>query len=525
MKTDYNDLIEPLSLHELAMDLQDEVDASAFRVGDINFWMLVRQHLFLLVAGQAGKLFTDLFDQPSHTGRIYREGDASRAIAFSDVGVVSLGSAMLVTERGTGDVDLTDALVFVEVPADYTQYVGRNAVNMYADPMLLHFRDQGYRTVKLCRFQRQMPAKQKMVEPAYFLPGVARIGTHMDDLARCRSVIEQINRLLRSANLPQTIDADEMIGRIETVLAFHDAADQWFSHQRPAAVFVQNFANLEKMGVLAAARRHKVPTIDLMHGIQDGLNIYHDHPRIPEGDIYPFPETMWVWGDVTRENMLAAKQRGVAPWRKVEVAGFPWKHAHRVWQRDPRVERLRAMIPEGAKRVLYCHEVSLHNSEFDGYLPVDVLEALQSSRDDVFWLIRVHPRSFHLRDEIASYLHERGVGRFELHLASECLFEDVLRLTDVLVTKYSAAALEAASVGIPAITHHATGAALFETYIESGHITYAKDGRRLLRAISKAEPPSAPLGYVNFSRDRPDVALAATLDKETLLRLAPKKVA
>jgi hypothetical protein len=519
MKTSYNDLIEPLSLHELAMDLQDEVDASEFRVGDTNLWMLIRQHLFLLVAGQASKLFSDLFDRPSHSGRIYSEADSSRDISFSDVAVFSLGEATLIADRSLGRIDLTDALAFVEVPADYTQYIGRNAVNVFADPMLTHFRDQGLRTVKLCRFQRQMPARHKMVEPVYFMPGVADLPSHLEDLARCRRIVEQINRLLRSANLPQTIDADEMIGKIDTVLSYQDAADQWFRHERPAAVFVQNFANLEKLGVLAAARRHDIPTVDLMHGIQDELNIYHDHPPIREGDVYPFPETMWVWGDVTRDNMLKLDQRGIAPWQRVEVAGFPWKHAVRTWQRDPRVNRLRTLIPAGAKRALYCHEVSLHNSEFDGFLPTDVLEALQQSKEDVFWLIRVHPRSFHLRDDIARYLRERGIARFELHLTSECLFEDVLTLTDVLVTKYSAAALEATSLGIPAVTHHPTGATLFKKYIASGHISHAKGAKGILRAVSKAKPLRAPLGYVNYDASRPDEALLATLGQEAVGRL------
>ena len=294
------------------------------------------------------------------------------------------------------------------------------------------------------------------------------------------------------------------------MLCARNSAREWLALIQPEAVFVQNFSNTEKMGVIAAARELGIPSIDLMHGMQDSGNIYHDHPLPGAGQTYLFPDSLWVWGEVTRRNLEIAKAKQGAAWRHAAVAGYAWRNFLQTRPRDPKAETLARMLPPDRRVVLYCHDASLHDDAFESYLPSSVLSAIQSSADDLFWLIRIHPRSFHLRGEISSYLNRLGLTNFDLVLSTECSLYDVFDICSCVVVKYSVAGLEAASCGLPVITHHHVGAETFRDQIKSGHVSYAAGAEEILNLARTMKAPEKPLEYVLSEPELLDEALSST---------------
>lgn len=506
----YGNLLDPRAAHDCALDLQERVDASAFAFDGINFWMLVRQFLFMQSARLAGETFTALFGTAGHSGRVFDATDAPPETVLRGVHTLTEPDSSLIA---AGPIDINairGGLLFVEVPADYTQHLGAYAVNAYADPVLRHFRGAGETVAKLCRYQRRLLVKPKLEPPIYFTPAPARLSQVSPDAIELRRKLEEVNRALAGLGLPHRLDARNLFGDIGLVLAARNAARVWLYRIRPEMVFLQNYSNTEKMGIIAAARERGIPTIDLMHGIQDRGNIYHDHPEPRPDQIYLYPDSLWVWGDATRRALKVAEARPGAAWRHIAKAGYAWRDAYRGLLVDPRKEALRRLIPPGRRVVLYCHDASLHDDAFEHYLPETVLEAIRNDGKDLFWLIRIHPRSFHLHDEIATYLRGLGLVNFELLLSCECNLYDLFDLADIALVKYSVAGLEAASAGLPVITHHAVGARTFAGQIASGHIAFAPTSADIAALARSMPPPATPLDYVESGPHLLDRALAET---------------
>jgi hypothetical protein len=492
------------------MALQQRVDASAFAMNGINFWMLVRQFLFMQSARQASTVFSSLFGAPSVVGRIFESSEFGTEKVLREVEVMPLTHSALISTRRIDLEAMKGCLLFVEVPGDYTQYLGEHAVNAYVDPVMRHFRAKGHKVEKICRYQRRLVTKPKLEPPHYFSLAAAGPQFPGPQARQIRLGIEAVNQTLADFGLNHRMDADAVFTDIGIVLSARNSARDWLTLIRPDLVFVQNFSNTEKMGVIAAARELGIPAIDLMHGIQDSGNIYHDHPLPGAGQTYLFPDSLWVWGGVTQENLDHAGTRPGAAWKHVATSGYAWRRACQSWMRDPRAEALARMVPKDRRTVLYCHDASLHDDAFDSYLPASVLSAIRASADDLFWLIRIHPRSFHLRGEIGAHLNSLGLTNFDLTLSTECNLYDVFEICSCVVVKYSVAGLEAASCGLPVITHHHVGAETFKDQIASGHVSFARDAGEILRLARTMTAPADSLDYVRSSPDLLDKALRDT---------------
>ena len=192
----FRNLIDPRAAHECALALQDRVDASAFALDGINFWMLVRQFLFMQSARQANVVFSSLFGAPSVSGRVFEGSDFGTEKVLRQVEVLPLRQSSVIASR---TIDLTAAkgcLLFVEVPGDYTQYLGEHAVNAHLDPVLRHFRAKGHKVEKFCRYQRRLVAKPKLEPPHYFTLAAAGQAARGPKARQILQGVEAVNRAL-----------------------------------------------------------------------------------------------------------------------------------------------------------------------------------------------------------------------------------------------------------------------------------------------------------------------------------------
>lgn len=483
----------PTHVQQRMVEIQDKVDAAGFVVGDINFWMIVRLQAFMSQGRNTDRLYRGLFGIPSQVSLLH---GAAVPEASAGMHVETVQNGVLLRKTTQPEATLDGSLAFVGVPADATDTLGDTVVDVFSDPFIRIF-SSSMKTVKLCRFERQVFKQAFYVEPLWFW--AAGMAGRLDpkQVSPLFEILAAANRLLaEETGLRLRFDPAAVLAQIRYVLACHDLACALFRRQRPKALFCSNFANLEKMGFLLAAKRLGIPTVDLMHGFQDRLSLPLDHPVLPRGVLYPFPDALWCWGPVTRDSLLAQEKQRPQAWRHVAVAGYPWKSSRRELAGDyPGLDRLRKTIPAGRKVVLYCHEPSIQNAEFFGYLPSDVFTAMAWG-DDVFWLVRTHPRSRHLREGMKDFMTRHGLVHFEIDMASECPLDELFPLADVLVTKYSVAAMEAAAAGVPVVCTHPVGKEIFAEHIASGHVTYCDGWRALLEAVRTARPPREPLRYI-----------------------------
>jgi hypothetical protein len=506
----YRGLLDPQAAHDAAMAVQDAVDVTEFTVDGVNIWILARLFLFMQSPLKANALFQALHGAPSFSGRLFDSKDSPdydhklSTTYFRDADAPLLAPADFDSDAMRG------GLLFVETPGDYTQYIDGYAVNIIVDPVLRHFRQAGERVVKYCRYQRLLPEKRKLEPPVYFGLGASGLARLQSGLRAIRKMVHAVNGWLASHGIHARMSTQAVERDVAILLSSRSAARIWLRQLQPELLFTLNFSNLEKMGVIAAAKELGLPVVDLMHGILERRTIYHDYPDPAAGDILPFPDSIWVWGDVTQRILRDAMQRKGARWSHVAKSGLPWRNIQRARPLNPGRDHLRQLVPAGRKTVLYCHDPGLHDDEFEGFLPRTVLDAIRSSADTLFWLVRLHPRSAHLKDAVSLWLSGLSMRNVELDLSSDLQIDDVFALSDCVVVKYTTVALEAASAGLPVITYHAVGAATFADYISSGHIHYAPNAATLVQLAREALPAATPFDYVDFDPSLMDSALAST---------------
>lgn len=245
--------------------------------------------------------------------------------------------------------------------------------------------------------------------------------------------------------------------------------------------------------------------------------MYNDNPACcadPETP-YLFPDTLCVWGEISETELTAEMETRPTPWRRVVRGGLPWKTASSGQKRTKAAEALAAHlagVPQSAAKVLYCHDATLLSSDFTGLFPTDALEAISRSGETIHWLVRVHPRSIHLVGEIEAFFRARGASRVEIAHCSRCQFEEALDQADMVLTKYSVSALEAMSLGKPAIVNHWVGRETFAAYKDHPLLFLCEGADEILAAVDAARAAApAPFPYVEGGFDRAVAAFGAIM--------------
>lgn len=503
----------PSYVHERFVAIQDALDTGDFVVGDMNVWAVVRLQILMDIGKKGARLYRELFDIPAHVATLHRMSPCNAAAPSRALHVRECQGGALFERVGATCERIRDSLLFLEVPGDYTQEMDGRAVDVFCDPFFSIF-STTEKAIKLCRFEKAVPNLDYFHEPTWFLASGQAEAIPSAAQRRLFELTAQANRRLDAAGLGLRIDFAAVLASTRQMLGCHAFALSLFSRCRPRAVLYSNFANLEKMGFTLAAKRLGIPTADIMHGFVEYRSITLDHPALPPEVLSPLPDAIWCWGRVSRDALLARKKERHQAWRRAFVAGHPWKSMYRDFSGDDTcLADLRRSIPTGKRVALYCHEPSVHNAPFEDYLPTDILGAMTGG-DDVFWLVRMHPRSGHLRERMREFMAARGVRLFEADLASRCVLDDLFSLADVVVTKFSVVAMEAAACGVAVITTHPAGRDIFADHIATGHVRFCDGPGEILEAIRTAKPPREPLDYV--ARDDTGHSLAWEALRKTL---------
>jgi hypothetical protein len=492
--------VDPISATNLVREIQEAVDSADCVVEGHNLWVLIRNEIYYAIGRQASQYFSALVGKAGYQGRVYSGQILAVPQKFQAVTGAPRGNLLA---GGPVDLaDIRDGVLFVEVPGDYTQALDGYSVNCFADPVIDLMRPEIDRTgplTKLCRLQPRMATVAKMIDPLYFFhDSIAALSRGGDPFKAFRECVWQVNRHLYENGVPLVIEPQKLEQQAREMFSYRDAFRNIIEECEPRLLFVQNFANIEKFGALMAARELKVKTVDIQHGIQEHTSMYNHHPRHCDDGRYLYPHTLWCWGKVSLDALAAEKAERPTPWTALIEGGHPWKSLVRAQTGDIGVKKLRRRIPKDRKIALYCHDPALINSPtVIGLLPGEIYQAIQESAADVFWLLRLHPRSLHLLADVDAFCREHGLTNVEFEFASTLPLERLMDVADVLITKYSVSALEAVSSGLPVISHSWIGEATFETYRDHPLFQFAARPEDIVSKILSAERGDAPFHYVN----------------------------
>lgn len=284
----------------------------------------------------------------------------------------------------------------------------------------------------------------------------------------------------------------------------------------PGIVVLQSSLDIDKFGAIIAARRLGIPVVDHQHGVfTSESELYVSWIDALPGIVDPTPHVYWLWSDYFYRTM-PPQTSSVG---KMTSGDLRWR---------PPGESRPLDLPGAARRILYLHQgLPGENDEgVAGVLPGMLLDALRLAPPAWQWLIRLHPRLPHMADPLTRLLRGRGLDNVFVDVPSRVTLQSCLDASDVAVTGYSAAAIEAHDAGLHVVLHDPLGLAMYREAVKQGAMTHVATAEALVRAVEEAGPPATPERLLAerspaLARD----ALARTLELRGRLRREGRRAA
>ena len=206
---------------------------------------------------------------------------------------------------------------------------------------------------------------------------------------------------------------------------------------RPRSVMVQNYLNLERLALGAAARQLGVPLVDHQHGMfVRGAELYTSWIEVPDAVTDPMPSHFWVWSDWFARR-LPDPTRGTG-----KVVGGDL----RLYPGDPTAIH---GMPNAERTILYLHQPIGQTRSGARIVDERVIDAVRRSPPGWHWLVRIHPR---FKDRIGQARDELGsTSNVSIVEPTNATLEACLARADATVTGSSASAFEAIDAGVPTV--------------------------------------------------------------------------
>ncbi|MGB0372021.1 MAG: hypothetical protein ACPGN3_11855 [Opitutales bacterium] len=460
-------------IHKLCRSVQERFDVGRFVLDGVGVWPAVRFYFYTKVADSRQRRYMYLYQKKSHSSVF-----AAEQADTEQPGVKSLTREQrdrseeelsLIRDETVPDVLLfntqkapeqsPDFLIF-QLFQDYRAEVGGGIYDKYLDPMVSLFGDR-YRFQKLCRMTPEAVFKNYTFSPTFYALQESAMITgpvYKDQDAFLKTILD-FNDVVLRYDPKLFLDPFFIIERVRKILNRARLLQPLIEHYSPKAVFFQSFPNVEKMPLTLACKRVGVPSIDVQHGYLDSSQIYNDYLELKPDRFDLMPCKIWCWGDLTTETLRAQYPAGSGP--DFNVGGYLWDEIY--------AREFPEVVENKEKGILFIHQPDLVAQHRDGgLLPEHLVEAVKNLPKDVEFMIRMHPRSLHLVDDVEAQLVELGLDAFDVRNASLDDLEIVLARTSKLLTSWSTVAFEANAQGIPVGIIDDVGEDIFKTYVERG---------------------------------------------------------
>lgn len=228
-----------------------------------------------------------------------------------------------------------------------------------------------------------------------------------------------------------------------------------FKKLKPEQVWVLCYYSADMLGMLIAAHKLSIPTIDMQHGGQ-GVNhlAYNNWTNVPDNGYEALPNSFYTW-DESSANIINSWAKDNKK-HSAKVFGNPWVNG---WK-----QKIFQESDYDWPKNIVLYTLQPIGEPLEEYL----LQTIKNTKDKWNWWLRLHPRQMNERDKIILRLKEYGVfDSINIEEATKLPLPEILIHTKVHITKFSGCAIEAYNFNIPSIIIDSRGVEIYRTYIES----------------------------------------------------------
>ncbi|MBX3260992.1 MAG: hypothetical protein KF782_15005 [Labilithrix sp.] len=461
---------------EEILDALAELDAAfpthRWTIDGINVLPLFRYEVYnnnhALYRRSPGERRADKLEAPKRVGRALR----SKAAA-----ALRLGRARWSDRAASAPISRADALLFSD-GVSFSLLHGRY-YDRFCDPIREQLERRGLRTLLATPLEGYAVPRHS---PSLFVQPAL-------DRAKIRGLFE--SRLRRPAiELPEyeracsalverhpgmSVPATERLTRTSIYIqVFADVYTMLLRRVRPRVVYLVCYYGSERFAMQLAARRLGVPTVDVQHGYSGELHwAYARWMNVPPGGFELLPRYFWCWSEEERRTIASWAERSGGAHR-ARVGGNLFA---RMWRDDDaeivkRYDReVRGVVDANRPRVPVLY--AANGLETEAQLRA-LAEVIRATRDELFWLVRLHPCRITDRARLETILRESGTA-FDVERATSLPLYALLRNVELHVTESSTTVIEASEFGVPSVLWGALEAPSFAPYVASGWLRVAED--------------------------------------------------
>lgn len=276
---------------------------------------------------------------------------------------------------------------------------------------------------------------------------------------------EDFDDFLKRVNLP----LDFFLKKILRVLNYSALFEKIIIKTKPSLIIVEGFYSYIAMGLLLAANKNGIKSMDIQHGVQSENDfLFSNWTSIPKGGYELLPDIFWCWSNVEKGNIdkwtvnsdnLYSSFTGGNPVLEINSDDENVKLFH---------EEILAEKKNSSKNILYTHQASFEISEL-------LFKVIQNSPENWKWWFRFHPQYPDAQGKVLSKLAKYNFKNVITDNVTEYPLPLLLKNMDLHVTEFSSTVLEAEMLGVPSIILTETGADLFNKQIASGIAKYVSD--------------------------------------------------
>jgi len=463
-------------LTKTIINIERRNDVNSITYNSINIWPLVRLGMYV---GNSGKSDSAKVKAVLGERVFYQVVKKARGIKWW-FQYKTLKKEM----KHIGEIDC----LFYSRREDHSDNMAGKLFNRHIDPVIGALRKE-----HTC-FKIEMTSNvssEVRYEPTYFVKFQAAEGYNLTlpkEVKRDKKVNEfsLIDEFNEGLEIEEKINKDWLENNAKIIDVYTYFFKEVLSFIKPKVVFLVCFYSPVSMALIRACKQLGIQTIEIQHGKQGKYHpMYSNWTRIPENGYELLPDQFWVWGEESKKNIENNRKLNKNKHNAV-IAGNEWI---RFWKKIDENEKMSSLdIKEKnfIKRIKKYKKVILFSGQED--IPDFVIEAINKSDNDYFWLIRLHPiHQKNNRIDIENKMKKNIMLNFDIENSSELALYLLLENSDIHVTNYSSVCYEALSFNVPTIITHETGLFMYDSYIKEEIFLYSDDSESLLECISSLD--------------------------------------
>ncbi|NKB44866.1 MAG: hypothetical protein GKS03_11375 [Alphaproteobacteria bacterium] len=486
-------------------DLEKSIDTSAITYGGVHAWPLCRLKLWVhfMAESFASMAGTDA-PEVSNDGPSFQDVGKLDAHVVGNSGLPLIHSDQNASREAMRTSTETPDLLFFLRPEEHREAIGDQAYAKILDSLFDRFPQHGRVKIEWAEPTAMGFARKN---PSLFLH--ASLASNIAEADPPYSVenFENLNKALSDLSLNAVVTEDTINEGMEKIFWFSRLFETVLVRLQPKVIFLSVYYHPLGMGLVLAARRLGIPTIDVQHGRLGPLHgLYTQMTAAPPKGYETVPDKIWCWGNQTKQDIDVDLNPDCSKHGAI-VGGNPWFD---LWKGGggtlPDESAAQALLDRNTgKKVIIVSLQSLPHP-----LPVFVLDAMARAPEDWAWWIRMHPLRRHTIKEVDAHLKKLGVQNFEIEDTTSMPLFWLLRHSDHHITSFSSVAIEALAFGLRTTLFSKAGRDAFLDYVNDGHAVLAEDADSLLHSIAEAldmPPPEEKKPFIDSTPGLAEKAL------------------